>query len=512
MQVVREVAAGRLGGELVSSGAVARFLGVPFAGAIDGARRFVSAAPVTAWSGVRECTSFGPAAPQPPMEFGPGERAQMMVKLTAEMQATEPQDENCLVLNVWAPTSTGADRPVMLSIHGGAHTVGSGAMPVFDGAWLAEHRDVVVVTVNHRLGALGYLYLAEMLGEEYASSGNVGNLDLVCALEWVRDNIAAFGGDPGNVTIFGESGGGAKVCTLMAMPAASGLFHRAIVQSGPKLGAMTPDAANRVTTALLKELDLGTDARALLRVATDRLVAAQLRVLGGPLGLGTRTFGPVVDGVALPRRPFEPDAPEVSSSVPLLIGTTKDEMTFFTHPNEAFDALDHDGAVGVVQQLVGDGGPGLYAMYRATRPGATAQQLVTAVMTDRFRVGSIRIAERKAALGAAPVWMYRFDFDSDVLDGALGAPHAMDIAFTFGNPDVTPLSGTRPDRHQVADHMSSAWTAFARTGSPQTPDLPTWPAYEPTRRATLIFDSVCHVVDDPDGTERQGWDNLPAGV
>ena len=369
-----------------------------------------------------------------------------MLALLAEMRCTEPQGENCLVLNVWEPTwSTSTTRPVMVSLHGGGHTIGSGSMPVFDGASLASRHDVVVVSVNHRLGALGYLYLADVLGDDGGLSANVGELDLVTSLRWVRANAEAFGGDQSNVTIFGQSGGGSKVSTLLAMPAAAGLFHRAIVQSGPKLQALSPDEATANTRALLDTVGLATNPRGLYDVPTAEIVAAQVRVMGGPLGAGSRTFAPVIDDHTLPRHPFDPDAPSVSASVPLLIGTTKDEATLFTHPNEALDTLDPEDAVSAITPLIGERASALYDIYRATRPDVSPAGLVTAIMTDRFRVASIRMAERKAAGHAAPVWMYRFDYATDVEGGALGAPHAVDIAYTFGNPDASASADPAPN-------------------------------------------------------------------
>jgi para-nitrobenzyl esterase len=387
---------------------------------------------------------------------------------------------------------------------------------VYDGSWLAQHRDVVVVTINHRLGALGYLHLGELLGEEFATSANTGNLDIVAALRWVRDNISAFGGDPGNVTIFGESGGGSKVSALMGMPDAAGLFHRAIIQSGPKLSALSTDYAHETALRLLSELGLDSnDARRLFEIPTEALIDAQVRALGGPLGsaaVGGRALGPVVDGRVLPAHPFDRVASPCSASVPLLIGTTKDEMTLFTYPNEALDALDDGAARALFVGSHGEAGAALYAAYSATRPSGTPVQRLTQMMTDRFRVGSIRLAERKEAQQAASVWMYRLDYETDVLGGALGAPHGLDVAYIFGIPEATQLSGTRPGRHDLAARMSASFTAFARTGTPQTDLLPEWAPYDATTRTTMIFDTNCHAVQDPDGAERQAWDGLIAGV
>lgn len=515
--VIREVSQGKVRGEIVPGSGVARFLGVPYGAEVAGGRRFLPPRAPSAWSGVRDSLGFGPAAPQPFLDMGPTTRGRAMQAFMDELAPNEPQGENCLVLNVWAPSAqTVSPRPVMVWIHGGAHTVGSGAIGLFDGSWLAEHREVIVVTINHRLGALGYLFLGELLGDDYASSGNVGNLDIVAGLAWVRDNIGAFGGDAGNVTIFGESGGGAKVSALLAMPAATGLFHRAIIQSGPKLTALSQEFAAETSRKLLEELGLGTDQAAkLLEVPTDVLIEAQVRTLGGPLGSATqggRPIGPVVDGIVLPAHPFEPVAPPSSVEVPLLIGTNKDEMTLFAYSNEALDTADEAVATGGIAAFHGDRAVDLYATYRRTRPDATPSQRLVQALTDRLRIGSIRIAERKAALEGAPVWMYRFDLETDVLEGKLGAPHMMEIPFVFGVPDAVQLTGTRPERRQLADLMSGVWTAFARTGNPQTDTLPTWPPYNPKRRATMLFDTESHVVDDPERKEREAWDGLAPGI
>ena len=266
--VVRELTTGRIRGDEVAGGRVARFLGVPYGGDVDGEHRFRPPPAPRSWTGIRDATAIGPAAPQPPMQFAAGPRSERMLTLIAEMRCTEAQGENCLVLNVWEPTwSASTNRPVMVSLHGGATDLLGIDAGVRWRPRSAGSRGVVVVSVNHRLGALGYLYLAETLGEEYAASGNIGTLDLVMALGWVQANAGAFGGDRSNVTIFGESGGGAKVSTLLAVPAATGLFHRAIVQSGPKLRAMSPDAAIATTRALVEELGVAANPP---RCATSR--------------------------------------------------------------------------------------------------------------------------------------------------------------------------------------------------------------------------------------------------
>lgn len=506
---IRELTSGRIRGCGSLDGRVVAFLGVPYGCDVSGDRRFLPASPMEAWSGVRDAASVGPAAPQPPMVFDSGPRSERMSKLIAELCSTEAQGEECLVLNVWEPTARSTiRRPVMVSIHGGGHTIGSGSMPVYDGSSLADCQDVVVVSVNHRLGALGYLYLEDVLGEKYRSSSNAGNLDLVLALQWVRANAEAFGGDPANVTVFGESGGGAKVSALLAMPAAAGLFQRAIIQSGPRLQAISPKAAAATTRALLEDLDLVRDPKGLVSIAPEALIEAQVRVLGGPLGFGTHTFGPVVDGIDLPHHPFDPAAPTISAAVPLLIGTTKDEMSFFTYPNEELDSLDDDGAIAAIGPMAGDQAGAIYSVYAESRPDESPSSRLAAMLTARIRFGSTRLAERKAALQEAPVWMYRFDFETDVEGGALGAPHAIEVAFTFGNPDASALSGSRPERFVVADLACNIWGAFARFGTPQVASLPEWPPYDEQKRATMLLDVEPRVADDPEADERRAWNGI----
>jgi para-nitrobenzyl esterase len=377
---------------------------------------------------------------------------------------------------------------------------------------------VVVVGVNHRLGALGYLALGALpeqdgFGEGVAASGSAGLLDMVAALEWVRDNIAAFGGDPGNVTIFGESGGGAKVSVLLAAPAAAGLFHRAIIQSGPMLRGVDPAKAAKTTEAVLEALGV-TTLEQLRAVPAARLVEVQTQVLGGPLGgFGTgHALAPVVDGIGLPTHPFDPVAAPTAAGVPLLIGTTRDEMTLFTVAIPGFPMLTETVLPTVAATMNGPDSGTLLEVYGRTRPGSSPADRLTALMTDRFRVGSIRLAERKLAGGRAPVFMYRFDFTTPVLDGRLGAPHALDIAFCFDNLDKSRLHGGRPEAPALAGRVSEAWLAFARTGDPNHTDLPGWPAYDTARRATMLFDVECRVADDPDAEERLAWQGRLAGL
>ena len=387
---------------------------------------------------------------------------------------------------------------------------------MYNGHRLAARGDAVVVTLNHRLGAPGFLYLGEFAGPEFADSGMVGILDIQHALEWVRDNISAFGGDPGNVTIFGESGGGAKVSTLLGMPGARGLFHRAIVQSGPLVRGISRQDALQATEKILAELGLGSSQiDELQSVSVKRLTEAQEKAMGGALGggiFGTGVrVGPVVDGRSLPAHPFDPVASDAGSDVPLLIGTNKDEMTLFLDMLPDLSKLDEASLRGMLAPVLGDRVAPVLDVYRRTRPGAAPGDLMVAILTDRFRVGSITLAERKSA-GRTPVYMYLFSYETNVLGGRLRSPHALEIPFVFDVVDDMPLTGTKPDRQELADRMSEAWLAFARSGDPNHAGLPTWPAYTARDRATLIFDSDCLVRNDPYPEERRAWAGIPAGI
>lgn len=490
---VVETTAGKVRGSMEDK--VAAFRGIPYGASTAGSARFMPPAKLQPWGGIKDCIELGHRSPQ---------AASGLIPEVAAVDANEPAGEDCLVLNVWTPGASRSNkRPVMVWLHGGGFTSGSGGFKIYDGVNLAGRHDVVVVTVNHRLNAFGYLYLADLGGAKYANSSNVGMLDIVAALEWVHDNIANFGGDSANVTIFGQSGGGAKVSTLLAMPAAKGLFHRAVIESGASLRGITREAANKNTEAFLAKVGLKPgQIDQLQSMPVERIVQA----------LGGGRFGPVVDGKTLPVNPFDPTAPEISANVPLLIGTTQTEVTFFA--GQQLDAIDEATARQRIQQQfhVGDADADkIVAAYKKVDPEISGIDLYLESASDSFAwTNALKAAERKAALGKAPVFMYYFTWRSPVREGKLKAMHCMEIPFVFDNPDAgKPMTGSGEDRYALAAKVSGAWVAFARTGNPSQKGL-AWPAYDMSRRATMILNDKCEVVDDPRKEVRFALSTLPA--
>lgn len=490
--------AGRVRG--ITRDKVNAFFGIPYGASTAGPRRFMPPAKPDLWTGIREAVEFGPKSPQGPWHF--------LFNEGAQSDRREPASEDCLVLNVWTRGPGSGPRPVMVWLHGGAFTQGSGAMIIWDGENLARRHDVVVVTLNHRLDAFGFLYLAQLGGEKYANSSNVGMQDIVAALEWVRDNIAEFGGDPKNVTIFGQSGGGAKVSTVLAMPSAKGLFHRAIVESGAWVKGLTKDAATKTAETYLGKLGMKPDQiDDLQNVPVDRLVAA----LGAPEFLTSGdpglNWGPVVDGHYLPRNPFDPDAPETSANIPLLVGTTETEVAGIKGMElEPMDDAALHAHVKQVLRVADDSAVDrLIGVYRKGRPGASNTDLYLILDSDAtWRAGAMTEAERKADQGAAPAYVYYFTWRSPVRDGKLRSFHTLEIPFVFDNVDLaTGMTGSGQERYALEDKISGAWVAFARTGNPNHNGLPNWPTFNTTQRATMILDNECKVVNDPHGEERR---------
>ena len=493
-------------------GGIATFKGIRYGAPPVGAARFKAPQPPRPWQDVKTAAGFGAPAMQDYDRPHNGTALSMQLATVFTMRSDMKIDnEDSLFLNVWTPATDDGDRPVMVWLHGGGYAYGSGAWPVYDGANLARRGDVVVVTVNHRLNVFGYLHLAELLGKDYADSGNAGMLDLILALEWVRDNIARFGGNPDNVTIMGESGGGSKVSHLMAMPAADGLFHKAVVQSGPGLTGVPADQATSTARAIVGKLgvdpaDAGAVRRVLTTATADAIAAAAAAAqaeAGG--GFGRMRLAPVVDGRHLPHHPFVPEAPAQSRDVPLLIGWNKDEMTIFNTGAPWFGRLTEEELPGRVAEVVGGKAGALLDVYRRMYPDYTPTYLYNAILGDtRMFRGSVTLAERQAALGGAPVFMYYLTWETPVGDGVFKSPHTLDIPFMFANVDkAVALTGDGPGARALEDQMSGAWIAFARTGDPAHAGLPDWPAYDADTRPAMVFDVPPRVVQDPNGEVRR---------
>lgn len=483
--------AGRVRG--IFSGGAHVFKGIPYA-ASTLATRFAAPAPVAPWRGVRPALQWPAECPQhnPPATGEVG----ALFAVNNEYQA--PQSEDCLALNIWTPgLADGGKRPVMVWLHGGGFTVGSGSSELYDGTRLAAKGDVVVVTLNHRLNLFGYLYLAE-LSPGFADSGNAGMLDIIAALRWLRDNIAAFGGDPGNITIFGQSGGGAKVSTLLAMPAAKGLFHKAIVQSGPGVRAIEPADAGKITAEVLRRLGLSPrDIGKLATLPTAQL--ARILAIKGNDAMGQLRLGPVVDGRNLPGHPFDPAAPAISADVPLLIGSTADETTtIFGAGDPTLFSLGWDDLAPRLTPFLGPLAGDVVREYREQSPEASPSKLYSLIMADFImRRGTIEIAERRAALGHAPTFVYWFNKGSPRFGGKYGAPHGIEIPYVFDTVDLArPLLGDGADRYPLAEACSAAWISFARHGSPAVSALPAWRPYTALDRATMVLDDHSRLAVD----------------
>jgi len=498
------------------------FKGVPYGGSVSGENRFSRPSPLKQWTGVRDAVNLGtPAMQSPKSVYG----------------INEPQPgEDCLFLNIWTPANDNKKRPVMFYNHGGGFSSGSGGSAGQDGANLARFFDVVVVETNHRLNIFGYLYLGEVGGEKYKTSGNNGMLDIVDGLKWVNQNISEFGGDPNNVMIWGESGGGAKTSCLYSMPSAANYFNKASIESGPGV-MMTPlETAIKTTNLLLKELNLSPkDWHQLLEIPAQKLFEIQPQLLKAAASSGLQVpsnqirgigasviggFSPVVDEIVLPGHPFSPSSPAISLNKPLLIGWNEDEYTFFASSSgdvSGYKLQDFDALHKIIEPKFGENTVRIIETYRTSRPDASPSAIYNEIMSVTFMgLGSIEIAEKKAKQYAAPVYLYNFGYKSGLkvptTDFPMGTAHAMDIGFKFNNvrPEMPGqyLAGERPERFKASSNFAGLWTSFARTGKPGVKDQPEWPAYDLVKRPTYKIDTDCEVIFDRNKTERELWTSL----
>jgi para-nitrobenzyl esterase len=485
-----EIENGKLRGSQ-ENGAV-NFKGVPYAADTGGANRFMAPQPVANWSGVRDALGYGDRCPQI-REYRTG--------AFGWNTPTEPFGENCCVLNVYTPNlDANAKRPVMFYIHGGGYITGTGGSPGLDGTNLAKAGDVVVVTINHRLNVFGYTNLSHVDAELFGDAANAGQLDIVAALKWVKTNIAAFGGDPSNVTVFGQSGGGSKICVLLGMPGAKGLFHKAINMSGPT--GFTPGKAESTeafTNEVLKNLGVGkTNIRKLQEVPAEALQKARTAAIAALKMDGSR---PVIDGRHLPAGPVSAEGLPVHAQVPLVAGTVDTESTYYLSLDmRNFQVTAAQVKSRIMEQFKVDDAKAdaIIAAYRQADPTRGPVEILYALATDvQFRGAMIRGVEAKAADKKAPVWLYNFTWYSPVEGGVYRAPHAIDIPFAFGNTDKSvSMTGPGPDPAEVSRNVMSAFTTFARTGNPNNPHLPEWKPFDAETRPTMTFNVRCEVVND----------------
>jgi para-nitrobenzyl esterase len=485
---------------------IVKFLGVPYAKPPVGQLRFKAPQPLEPWTEVRDAIAFGGTSIQPPdFDIGPDKRV-------------PPVSEDCLYLNIWTPAADGRKRPVMIYNHGGGFTTGSGAREPQDGTNLAKQYDVVVVASNHRLGLLGYLFLGDIAPSgEFAA--NQGMLDIAAAIKWTSDNIENFGGDPGNIFVFGESGGGAKTAAIYAMPSAAPLYHKASVESAATLSFPTREGATARARETLKELGIAeTEIDKIYDVPTDKLLEVQAKAGGGAPWAAVQPavpgFGAFVDGEVITQNPFLDGAPAFSADKPLIVGSTRDETVFFSMygPPDIF-SLDEAGLKPALEKAMN---PAFVdeaiATFKASRPDATPSQIYHAITTSPIAYGSALIAEQKVAQGAAPVYLYHLDYHSKVkipgTDYEFGSPHASDIFLKFDNPLAFPdqifAQDKTPERLQTAKNMSGLWASFAHNGKPGGVDgLIEWPAYNLETRPVMSIDSTLKIIEDPEPTERE---------
>jgi para-nitrobenzyl esterase len=489
------------------------FKGIPFGASTEGAARFMAPTKPKPWTGLRSSMQYGYVSPQAARSgWAEDENAWMF------SWADGIQSEDCLHLNVWTPSiNDNGKRPVMVWLHGGGYVAGcSQEHPAYDGENLARNHDVVLVSVNHRLGAVGYLDLSQY-GEKYKDSGNVGQLDIVLSLEWVKENIGRFGGDPGNVTIFGQSGGGGKVNTLLAMPSAKGLFHRGIIQSGSMLRGAMPEASAKLSAQIVAELNVKPDDlqtvpyRQLVDVSAT--IIAKNRPSGPPDVRRMAQFGfaPVVDGKILPVHPYDPTAPAISADIPILVGTVLNEfVNGINHPE--YESMTEEEVSKRATTFFGaQHSPEILKVFNEQHPGEKPFDIYSRMMAASVRQGAVTQCERKAAQGGAPAYLYWFQWKTPVLDARPRAFHCAEISFAFDNQSrAENMTGNGPEAQALATKVSAAWVNFARKGDPNHAGLPAWPEFSADKCPTMIFDNTCAAKENPDTLERKAIDAAKA--
>ena len=495
---VVETARGKLRG--LESGGVSIFRGVSYAADTSGKNRFMPPQPVEPWSGVRDALHWTDVAPQIP-----GDRRHVYADLIMVDRNPSGMGEDNLSLNLWTPKiDPNAKKPVIVVLHGGGFYSGSGNSVGMDGEQMAGFSDSVVIAINHRLGAFGFLHLAEFGGDDFATSGTVGMQDIVAALGWVRENVAAFGGDPDRVLVYGQSGGGAKTSVLMAMPGGKGLFQRAGVMSGSALRMMPPEMASATAKRLLDALEIAPgDVRKLQQVPWTTLLETQagLEAADRARGEAPRSFAPVVDGITLPRHPWDPDAPSISADVPMIVSSVLDERSY----RMGDFAMDEAGLLAFAKERLGERAADAVAAYRAEDPDAKPFLLAARMDSDlTFRKGAFAQAELKARQGGAPVWTYLWTEPSPAVDGRFGAVHGIDVAPSLYNTRGA-LNGSSPPANELAAAIAGSWAAFAANGDPNNERVPEWKPYSAPQRTTMIFDQDLRVEDDPRAEFRKYW-------
>jgi para-nitrobenzyl esterase len=478
------------------------FRGIPFAKQPVGEGRFRRPEPPAAWPGVRDASAFGPSAPQNKLQidFLPG-------------MDVGAQSEDCLYLNVFAPSAPGSQRPVLVWIHGGAFTIGSGSQSLYDVRPLVRRGDAVLVTVNYRLGALGFLHLTELLGEDFADAANAGLLDQIAALAWVQENVAAFGGDPGNLTIFGESAGGTSVGSLLGMPEARGLFQKAIAQSGAAHSANDARAATRVASMLFEELGLAPgDGAGLRRAPVEAILAAQARCSLRFQVDGALAFCPNVDGRALQGPPIDAIRGGLSREVAVIVGYTRDEWRLFSFMDPNGQKLDEPGLRARVERRAPGHGEAIVEAYRAVS-GSEAKpfELFCEIERDRiFGIPAVRLAEaQQDCQGRA--FLYLFSWEAALFGGALGACHGIDVPFVMGSigtPGGDRFAGSGPEAAALQDRVMDAWLAFARSGDPRHAGLPGWAPYHADQRLAMELGRRCQPLRVPEDAVLRAWEGV----